>query len=173
SAPGVPRYQNFYAPDGSSAQSSEGEFNISYNPKTGRIMNMNLGPVWRITPPELLSPPKPECCEGLWEDKDNPTTNTGLDPILWTDQKTGRTFVSNSTAGANAVYGYTDGAAPFNDGDVWVEGSASPPSFSDDHETIGSGPYPLVAGLPNPLSTAVNQGEAVYYCGQTFPVGSA
>src|SRR5213592_469436 len=82
SAPGVPRYQNFYAPDGTSAQSSSGEFNIGYNPKTGRIMNMNIGPVWRITPPELLSPAKPECCEGLWEDKSNPTTNTGLDPIL-------------------------------------------------------------------------------------------
>ena len=54
-----------------------------------------------------------------------------------------------------------------------MEGSASPPSFSDDHETIGSGPYPLVAGLPNPLATAANQGEAVYYCGQSYPVGSA
>src|SRR5205823_4213669 len=68
-APGVPRYQNFFAPDNTSAQSSAGEFNIGYNPKTGRIMNMNLGPVWRITPPELLTPAKPECCEGLWEDK--------------------------------------------------------------------------------------------------------
>src|SRR5437773_7705502 len=56
-APGVPRYQNFYAPDGSSAQSSAGEFNIGYNPKTGRIMDMNTGPIWRITPPELLTPP--------------------------------------------------------------------------------------------------------------------
>src|SRR5947208_9480659 len=70
-APGVPRYQNFFAPDNTSAQSSEGEFNIGYNPKTGRIMTMNLGPIWRITPPELLTPAKPECCEGLWEDKDN------------------------------------------------------------------------------------------------------
>ena len=164
-APGVPRYQNFYAPDGTSAQSSEGEFNIGYNPKTGRIMNMNLGPVWRITPPELLSPAKPECCEGLWEDKSNPTTNTGLDPILWTDQKTGRTFVSNSTAGANAVYGYSD-----NDGDTWVPLAASPPSGGTDHETIGSGPYP--ASLST-LSSAANQGEAVYYCSQSWPLGPA
>ena len=164
-APGVPRYQNFYAPDGTSAQSSEGEFNIGYNPKTGRIMTMNLGPVWRITPPELLSPAKPECCEGLWQDKSNPTTNTGLDPILWTDQKTGRTFVSNSTAGANAVYGYSD-----TDGDTWVPLAASPPSGGTDHETIGSGPYP--ASLST-LSTAVNQGEAVYYCSQTWPLGPA
>src|SRR5437667_150588 len=164
-APGVPRYQNFYAPDGTSAQSSEGEFNIGYNPKTGRIMNMNLGPVWRITPPELLSPAKPECCEGLWEDKSNPATNTGLDPILWTDQKTGRTFVSNSTAGANAVYGYSD-----NDGDTWVPLAASPPSGGTDHETIGSGPYP--ASLST-LSSAANQGEAVYYCSQSWPLGPA
>ena len=165
SAPGVPRYQNFYAPDGTSAQSSSGEFNIGYNPKTGRIMNMNIGPVWRITPPELLSPAKPECCEGLWEDKSNPTTNTGLDPILWIDQTTGRTFTSNSTAGANAVYGYSD-----NDGDLWVPLAVSPPSGGTDHETIASGPFP--ASLAT-LSTAANQGEAVYYCSQTWPLGPA
>src|SRR5438874_8254499 len=164
-APGVPRYQNFYAPDGTSAQSSSGEFNIGYNPKTGRIMNMNIGPVWRITPPELLSPAKPECCEGLWEDKSNPTTNTGLDPILWIDQTTGRTFTSNSTAGANAVYGYSD-----NDGDLWVPLAVSPPSGGTDHETIASGPFP--ASLAT-LSTAANQGEAVYYCSQTWPLGPA
>jgi PKD repeat protein len=164
-APGVPRYQNFFAPDNTSAQSSAGEFNIGYNPKTGRIMNMNIGPVWRITPPELLTPAKPECCEGLWEEKSNPTTNTGLDPILFTDQKTGRTFTSNSTAGANAVYGFSD-----NDGDTWVPLAASPPNGGTDHETIGSGPYPASLSA---LSTPVNQGEAVYYCSQSFPLGPA
>ncbi len=164
-APGVPRYHNFFGPDNTSAQSSAGEFNIGYNPKTGRIMNMNIGPIWRITPPELLTPPKPECCEGLWEDKDNPATNIGLDPILWTDQKTGRTLVSNSTAGANAVYGFSD-----NDGDTWVPLAASPPNGGTDHETIGSGPYPASLSA---LSTPVNQGEAVYYCSQTFPLGPA
>src|SRR5436305_112238 len=162
---GVHMYQNFYSPAGTSAQSSAGEFNIGFNPHSGRIMTMNLGPVWRITPPELLSPAKPECCEGLWEDVSNPTTNTGLDPILFTDQKTGRTFVSNSTAGANAVYGYSD-----NDGDTWVPLAASPPSGGTDHETIGSGPYP--ASLAT-LSTPVNQGEAVYYCSQSYPLGPA
>src|SRR5205814_800129 len=161
-SPGVPRYQNFYAPDNTSAQSSAGEFNIGYNLKTGRIMNMNLGPVWRITPPELLG--KPECCEGKWEDKDNPTTNTGLDPILWTDQKTGRTFSSNSTVGANAVYGYTD-----NDGDSWVPFGIAAPNGGADHETIGSGPYPASLSA---LITPVNQGEAVYYCSQDI-VGPA
>src|SRR5438874_9885727 len=128
-------------------------------------MTMNIGPIWRLTPPERLSPAKPECCEALWEDKTNLTTITGLDPILFTDQKTGRTFASNSTAGANAVYGYSD-----NDGDLWVPLAASPVSGGTDHETIGSGPYPPSL---NALSNSVNQGEAVYYCSQSFPLGPA
>src|SRR4029077_12570325 len=145
--PGVPRYHIFEAPAGSTADATQGEFNIGFDPITHRIMVMNIGPIWRLTPPEILTPAKPECCEALWEDRSNASTNTGLDPILWTDQKTGRTFVSNSTAGANGVYGYTDAAAPFNDGDQWVPFAPSPPNFSDDHETLGSGPYPAALGV--------------------------
>jgi Bacterial Ig domain/Dockerin type I domain len=163
--PGVPRYQNFYAPAGTSAEPGSGEFNIGFDPITHRIMVMNTGPIWRLTPGEIQVPAKPECCEALWEDKSANTTNTGLDPILWTDQKTGRTFVSNSTAGANAVYAYTDAAAPFNDGDLWTEIGAAPANGGIDHETIGSGPFP--AGLPwSGFVNSVNQGEAVYYCSQ-------
>ena len=162
--PGVPRYQNFYAPSGSSAQSSpQGEFNIGFDPITKRIMTMNIGPIWRLTPGEVQIPAKAECCEALWEDKSNPATNTGLDPILFTDQKTGRTFASNFTGGANAIYGFTDAAAPFNDGDQWVPVGASPPNGGADHETLGSGPYPAALSA---LGTPVNQGEAVYYCSQ-------
>lgn len=156
--PGVPRFMNFVAPSGTTADPSSGEFNIGYNPATGRILTMNSGPVWRITPPELFKPAKPECCEGLWEDKSATTTSTGLDPILWTDRATGRTFVANSTAGANAVYAYTD-----DDGETYTEGGASPPNGGADHETIGSGPYPAALSA---LSTPVNHGEAVYYCSQ-------
>ena len=160
---GNPRYLNFYAPNGTSAQPASGEFNIGFDPITHRIMVMNIGPIWRLTPGEVQMPAKPECCEALWEDKDNATTNTGLDPILWTDQTSGRTFVSNSTAGANAAFGFTDAAAPFNDGDQWVPVSGSPPNGGADHETIGSGPYPA---LLSALGNAVNHGEAVYYCSQ-------
>src|SRR5436190_14564290 len=32
--PGAPRYQNFYAPDGTSAQPGSGEFNIGFDPIT-------------------------------------------------------------------------------------------------------------------------------------------
>jgi hypothetical protein len=163
-SPGVPRYQIFVAPTGSSAESSQGEFNIGFNPHTGHIFAMNIGPIWRLTPGEIQTPAKPECCEALWEDKSNVSTNTGLDPILWTDQKSGRTFVSNVTTGANAGYGYTDSFTPgLNDGDQYVPAGIAAPNGGADHETIGSGPFP--AGFIA-LGNAVNQGEVVYYCSQ-------
>lgn len=171
---GAPRYQNFYAPAGSTAETSNGEFNIGFNPGTKRIMVMNSGPIWRLTTPENFTPAKPECCEALWEDVTNLTTITGLDPILWTTsaftdlltgQLTARTLASNSTVGTNGVYGYSD-----DDGDTWNPLSASPPNASSDHETIGSGPYPASLSA---FATPQNHGIAVYYCAQTFPVGAA
>ena len=164
-APGKPRFQTFTAPTGSTAESSSGEFNIGYNPAQGRIMVMNSGPIWRLTPPERLALAKPECCDALWEDKSSTVTNTGLDPILFTDQKSGRTFASNFTAGANALYAYTD-----NDGDSYTPLGAAAPSGGADHETIGTGPYP--ASLSNLSIPLVNKGEAVYYCSQDI-VGPA
>lgn len=138
-APGVPRFQTFVAPANTSAEPGSGEFNIGFNPHTGRIMTMNSGPVWRLTPPERLAQAKPECCEALWEDVSPITTNIGLDPILWTDQKSGRTFVSNNTTGANLVYAYGD-----NDGDPggltpagWTEAGLSTPNGGADTRRLG------------------------------------
>src|ERR1700730_11016122 len=170
--PGNPRYQNFYAPAGG-AQSTQGEFNIGFDPITHRIMAMNLAQVWRLTPGEVQTPAKPECCEALWENKSPRTTSLiPMDPILWTDQKSGRTFAANAFFGANFEYSYTDAAAPFDDGTMWVEAGISPPNGGQDHETNGSGPYPLIVGLPNPLSNPVNQGEMVFYCSQNGEGGA-
>src|SRR5438876_359358 len=156
--PGVPRYQNFYAPPGSSAEPGSGEFNIGFSPVSipHHIFAMNTGPIWRLTPPELLTPHKPECCEALWEDKSAPSTNVGLDPILFTDQKTGRTFAANSTAGAGVVYAYSD-----TDGDQWVPFAPAPPNGGADHETIGSGPFPAALSM---LTTPQNKGQYVLHC---------
>jgi hypothetical protein len=166
---GVPRYQTFARDN----NSGSGEFNIGYNPATGRIMVMNSGPIWRITPAEKLAPAQPECCAELWENKSNNTTNIGVDPILWTDQNSGRTLASNSTAGAGLVYGLTD-----NDGDTWVGAGVAPVSGGTDHETIASGPYPDIlpynvsGGLGDP-SNPVTHGHMVFYCSQTWPLGPA
>src|SRR5207248_1618435 len=50
--PGVPRYQNFFAPDGTSAQSSDGEFNIGFNPKTTSALSK---PVDRVAAVDFCS----------------------------------------------------------------------------------------------------------------------
>jgi hypothetical protein len=158
--PGAPRYQNLYAPHGTSAEGGNGEFNIGFNPHTGRIMTMNYGPIWRITPAEVANPANPESCDATWEDKSSLVTDTGLDPILWTDQKSGRTIASNSTVGANAVYAYSD-----NDGDTWIPIGVGPPDGGIDHETIGTGPLPAAQAAL--LTTPVNQGENTLYCSQS------
>lgn len=156
--PGAPRYQVFYAPHGTTAEAGSGEFNIGFNPATGRIMTMNAGPIWRLTPAEVSNPSNPESCQATWEDKSSLVLNTGLDPILWTDQKSGRTIASNSTVGANAVYAYSN-----DDGDTWVPVGIGPPNGGADHETVGTGPLPASQAV---LVDPFNQGQNTLYCSQ-------
>ncbi|HEU5216266.1 MAG TPA: PKD domain-containing protein [Gaiellaceae bacterium] len=155
--PGAPRYQILSAPADSGANSSSGEFNIGFDPKTGNIMTNSFGDVFRVTPPEKRTPSLPEAGPALWQNvSPSIASATSLDPILVTDQSTGRTFVSNLTTGANALFAYTD-----DDGANWTQASAAPPNGGVDHESLGVGPYPApLAGL-NPLYP-----NAVYYCSQ-------
>jgi PKD repeat protein len=169
--PGNPRFQLFVpeprATWANAGQGGSGEFNIGFNPRTGRIMAKNGFPNARITPGEIkpggamdpyLFSGLPESCPELWEDKSVDSEVVGLDPILWTDQPSGRTFMSNSTAGAVGEFAFTD-----NDGDLWVPASASPPNGGVDHQTIGSGRIPdSLAPLRNPQ----NFGQYVVYCSQ-------
>ncbi len=158
-APGKPRYQNFHAPDGTAAQGSSGEANIGYNPNSGNIMMMSDAPVFRLTPPELLDPPLPEAGPAKWVDV-SPLIDSvqTLDPIMITDPATGRTFISNQTTGAEALFAFTD-----DDGETWIEASASPPVGGVDHQTIGAGPYPAPLAGQNPAYP-----NAVYYCTQAL-----
>jgi len=156
-APGVPRYQTLAPPAGSAANSSSGEFNIGFNPKTGNILTDSYGSVFRVTPPELRSPALPEAGPSEWTDvSPSIASKTSLDPILVTDQSTGRTFISNFTAGASALFAFTD-----DDGATWTQASAAPPDGGADHESIGVGPYPSALGA---LGTVYP--NAVYYCSQ-------
>ncbi len=156
--PGVPRYQVLAAPDGSNANSSSGEFNIGFDPKTGNIMTNSWGDVFRVTPPERRSPALPEAGPALWQDvSPSIASATTLDPILVTDQSTGRTFISNFTGGPTLLFATTD-----DDGATWNQATVAPPTGGADHESVGVGPYPgQLAGL-NPLYP-----NAVYYCSQS------
>lgn len=155
--PGVPRYQVLSPPGGSAANASDGEFNIGFDPKTGNMMTNSFGDVFRVTPPEKRTPGLPEAGPALWTDVSPSIASlTSLDPILVTDQSTGRTFISNFTAGPTLLFATTD-----DDGATWNQATVAPPTGGADHESIGVGPYPApLAGL-NPLYP-----NAVYYCSQ-------
>lgn len=156
-APGVPRYQNFFPPAGSAANGGAGEFNIGFDPKSHEIMTLSDLNTFRITPPELRNPPLPASGPALWTDvSPSIVSTTTLDPIIHTDQLTGRTFESMQTTGTEALFAYSD-----NDGASWIQASAAPPNGGADHETIVAGPYPALLPAPNPLYP-----NAVYYCSQ-------
>jgi hypothetical protein len=89
------------------------------------------------------------------------TSTTTLDPILFTDRLTGRTFVSQ-LAGACSRAAYTDTASPFNDGDQWIPSQGCGVPAGVDHQTFGGGPLapPLTGGTPL-------YPDGVYYCSQS------
>jgi hypothetical protein len=164
-APGVPRYYN-YAPPPAMGENS-GEPSIGYNINTHKAMYIAGLQTLRVSFPESNGS-VPEACDATWDDVSHIVTKTkSLDPILFTDQRTGRTFVSQLDSivppvhpvliGLNSFMAFTD-----DDGVSWTPAQINPPDASYDHQTVGAGPYP--ASLP--LGNALNKGDAVYYCAQ-------
>lgn len=157
----APRYYN-YSP-GPGIGENAGEPTIGFNLQTKRAMFISGLQTLRITFPDSGA------CDALWEDVSYVlTSKKSLDPILWTDQTIGRTFVSQLDSvvppaspvlvGLNSLMAYTD-----DDGANWTPAQLNPPDGSYDHQSVASGPYPpALAGLAN----AANKGRAVYYCSQ-------
>ena len=173
-APYVPRYYNYAA--GPALGDGAGEPSIGYNPNTKRAMYIAGLQTLQVTFPENIQPlgSIPESGPADWRDVSFLTTRTrSLDPILFTDQGSGRTFVSQlndiyqvygvtgnglTLIGLNSLMAYTD-----DDGASWTPAQVNPPDGSYDHQTVGGGPYPaILSALANP----VNKGRAVYYCAQ-------
>src|SRR5258708_7374364 len=172
--PYAPRYYNYAA--GTSLGEGAGEPSIGYNPNTKRAMYIAGLQTLQVTVTEnLMSMGSiPEAGSADWKDVSFLTTRTrSLDPILFTDQGTGRTFVSQlndiyqiygvtgnglTLIGLNSLMAYSD-----DDGASWTPAQVNPPDGSYDHQTVGGGPYPpALSVLANPL----NKGNAVYYCDQ-------
>ena len=93
-----------------------------------------------------------------WDDALNPTGTLNLDPILFTDRATGRTW-GGGLEGPCGNLAYTD-----DDGGSWKK--VSPCSGTVDHETIGAGPW--TATPPD----GATYPHGVYYCAQ-FPLADA
>jgi hypothetical protein len=88
-----------------------------------------------------------------WLDVSPANAITSLDPILFTDSVSGRTF-SSQLLGTTSLMSYTD-----DDGASWTPSQGGGIASGVDHQTVGGGPF--AAPLANPLYA-----RAVYYCSQ-------
>src|SRR4030095_6328452 len=153
--PGSPRFYNYLSPPG--IADDAGEPSIGVNPRTERFFNGigNGGTVnyfggflpymLRVTFDDSVFPAK-----ATWE-KAGLTVATAPrvfgDPILFTDQDTGRTFVSQELglSPGGSTMEYTD-----DDGRSFLPSTGSGAPSGIDHQTVGGGPYAA------PIPTGVN-----------------
>ncbi|MFL6232160.1 MAG: hypothetical protein ACJ76N_03425 [Thermoanaerobaculia bacterium] len=144
-----PTYANYTPPDGMGT--SAGEPSIGVNRDTGKVMYIAGLQTLRVTFNDCSSP-----ASAKWEDVSTTlTSTTSLDPILYTDPKIGRTYVSQ-LLGATSLLAYTD-----DDGDNWNPSQGGGIASGVDHQTLGAGPF-----APGPVKLASSYPRIVYYCSQ-------
>ncbi len=170
SVPGVPRFINYATPPG--VADAAGEPSIGSNWTTEQTFSNSL----RAIPnggqvnyfggfmPYMLSATFNDCqspAKVTWNQKPLLTANTPRvygDPILFTDNVTGRTWVTQEE-GLTPLGSTTD--ITDNDGNTFSPSQGSGAPSCVDHETMGAGPFhaPLTGG------TALYP-HAVYYASQ-------
>ena len=152
----APRYKVHVSPK--ELANDSGEPTVGYNPLSKRAMFIAYTQANRISFPEYKEVPEPEACDALWEDKSGLiTTLNTLDPLMYTDKTTGRTF-NSQLSGANSLFEYSD-----DDGETWTPGQLGPANGGADHQGMITGPYP--EGSRPPTATYPN---AFYYCSQSI-----
>lgn len=150
-----PRFQVLGSPP--ELGNDSGEPTLGFNPFTQRVMFIDYVNALRVTMPEDLDPQLPIACDAQWEDKSGTITQLNtLDPIMTTDQTTGRTF-NSQLSGANSLFEYSD-----DDGESWTPGQIGAPNGGADHQGVVAGPYP--EGFP---TAGLSYPNAVYYCSQS------
>jgi hypothetical protein len=148
SAATAPSFKNYPAPNG--LGQNAGEPSVGVNTKTGKVMLQaglqTLQVDFTATPP-------------TWKNVGSAiTSSSSLDPILFTDQRTSRTFVSQLSSGCSLM-AYTD-----NDGASWTQNPFGCGAGSGiDHQTVGGGVF---ASAPPGPTTAYP--DTVYYCSQAI-----
>ncbi|HEV8580409.1 MAG TPA: exo-alpha-sialidase [Thermoanaerobaculia bacterium] len=157
-APGTGRIPTFSVhSDPGEHSSGEPSLGVNWNSETadngGTVMYISGLSTLRLRFDDCTSPPRLRQ-GGNWQDVSPPNAVTSLDPILFTDPVTGRTY-SSQLLGKTSLMSFTD-----DDGEGWVPSQGSGINSGVDHQTVGGGPFapPLSAGLVHP--------HAVYYCSQ-------
>lgn len=148
----APTYQNFVPPTGVAADAGEPSIGVNWN--TGKILFEAGLETDRVT---ISGNP----ATATWENVSGTTTSVvTLDPILFLDSTTGRTFVSQ-LAGTCSLSAFSD-----NDGSSYTPAVGCGVPAGVDHQTIGGGPFApsLIPQLPPP----VGYKHAIYYCSQAI-----
>jgi hypothetical protein len=154
-----PGFTTYAAPSALPDSNSAGEPSIGSNWTTGATMYQSYLSTYRVMFDDSVSPAK-----ATWTDASASAADgcpqgglTSLDPILFTDHSTGRTFESQ-LSGQDSLTCYTD-----DDGATWSPSTGGGIPSGVDHQTIGGGPYSANGVGPLPTSSYPN---AVYYCSQ-------
>ena len=146
-----PTYGIFAPPAG--VGTGAGEPSIGVDENTGTAMYIAGLQTLRVEIQDAGGP------TATWTDVSAPLTSLiTLDPILYTDQQTGRTFVSQ-LLGTTSLMEYTD-----DDGATWTPSQGGGIASGIDHQTVGGGP-PAPGGLVGPLTSYPHM---VYYCSQNI-----
>jgi hypothetical protein len=153
----APGFANYAAPDSLANAHNAGEPSIGVDWKTGSVLYQAYTSTYRVKFDDSTSPSK-----ATWSDKSasppNCTAADSLDPILYTDSVTGRTFESELLANpaVNSLTCYSN-----DDGDNWTVSEGGGVGSGVDHQTIGGGPFAKVG-----LGAITAYPDAVYYCSQ-------
>ncbi|MFF7976440.1 sialidase family protein [Streptomyces sp. NPDC007905] len=149
-----PTYENSSAPGSIADAHNAGEPSIGVDHASGAAMFQAYTSTLKVTYDSAGA--------ATWQDKSANAANgcpqgstTSLDPILFTDPITHRTFESQ-LIGKTALTCYTD-----DDGETWTPTGGSGINSGVDHQTIGGGPFNT--GEPGAVTSYPN---AVYYCSQ-------
>ncbi|MDQ4121933.1 MAG: glycoside hydrolase [Acidobacteriota bacterium] len=160
----APEYDNYQPPAGMPNRNNAGEPSVGANWNTGNILTQARLYSYRASFNDSTSPADPTTGVS-WLAKRTPLTVTGLDPILFTDSVTGRTFGGELNGAGHQVGGISDDdLANFTQG---VFGGNATQGV--DHQTIGGGPpRPGVVGR----QPAGGYPHLVYYASQQIGYAS-
>ncbi len=149
----TPTYTNYAVPANLKGANDAGEPSIGSSWASGNAMYQAGLRTHRVsfdgsTPPQAT-----------WTDVSSTLTSaTTLDPILFTDHNTNRTFVSQLDLACSLV-AFTD-----NDGASWTQNPVGCGIGAlADHQTVGGGSF-----APGPTGTGVGYRDATYYCAQAI-----
>jgi hypothetical protein len=145
----APTYHQFSAPAG--VADNAGEPSIGSNWKSGNTLFTSNTDEYVV---KFRDKARTSTWENVNTDPTDPSNKISLDPIGWTDHKTGRTIVSQLYLACSATaYSDDDFASPATPSQGCGTGING-----FDHQTIGGGPYPKGMSGSYP--------HAVYYCSQ-------